>query len=116
MRTRTAARTTGQRRRRGGAAGTSGAGGPGSAGGAGGAGSMGWDRGSDILAVVPDDPATEPAGRAGAAARRRAVVIAGHRGDRAAARAALGDPDPAVRAAALGALARMAALGPDDVV
>jgi HEAT repeat protein len=77
---------------------------------------MGWGRGSDILAVVPDDPATEPAGRAGAAARRRGVVIAGHRGDRAAARGALGDADPAVRAAALGALARMAALRPDDVV
>lgn len=36
--------------------------------------------------------------------------MAGHRGDEATARAALGDPDAAVRAAALGALARLEVL------
>jgi HEAT repeat protein len=38
------------------------------------------------------------------------VIVAGHRGDVALARAALGDPDPTVRVAALGALARAEAL------
>lgn len=80
--------------------------------------------------VVPDDPATERArwtgapppslGAAGgdrlAAARRDRVVIAGHRGDDAAARAGLADPHPSVRAAALGALARMGALRLGDVM
>src|SRR5580692_8770583 len=91
-RTTTTARTIGQRRRRSGASGTSGPGGPvstaspagdvGSAGtGSAGTGSMDGDRGSDILAVVPDDPATEPTEPGGAATRRRDVVIAGHRGD-----------------------------------
>jgi HEAT repeat protein len=42
--------------------------------------------------------------------RRRDAIVAGHRGDVAAARAALTDPEPAVRAAALGALARADAL------
>ncbi|QYG91384.1 HEAT repeat domain-containing protein [Iamia sp. SCSIO 61187] len=52
----------------------------------------------------------------GAAAERRAAVAeAGHRGDTATARAALTDPDPAVRATALGALARAGALGADDL-
>jgi len=77
---------------------------------------MDGDRGSDILAVVPDDPATEPTEPGGAATRRRDVVIAGHRGDEATVRGAGADPDPSVRAAALGALGRLAALGPDDVV
>jgi HEAT repeat protein len=54
----------------------------------------------------PDDDPT---------ARRAAVAEAGHRGDVAAARAALGDPDPAVRATALGALRRTGALGADDL-
>lgn len=40
----------------------------------------------------------------------RAVVLAGHAGDVEAARSALTDPDPAVRSAALGALARCGAL------
>jgi HEAT repeat protein len=44
------------------------------------------------------------------AARRRAVARAGHEGDEAAARAALQDPEPAVRATALGALDRLGAL------
>ena len=45
-------------------------------------------------------------GNAGADRRRRAV-LAGHRGEEAAARALLDDPDAGVRGAALGALARM---------
>lgn len=44
--------------------------------------------------------------------RRAAVAEAGHRGDAATARAALADPDPAVRATALGALRRAGALDP----
>lgn len=50
-----------------------------------------------------------------AAARRRAAVLAGHRGDEAAARALLDDDEPDVRAAAMGALARMQVLAPPDV-
>ncbi len=42
--------------------------------------------------------------------RRRDVVVAGHRGDAATARRALGDPDPKVRASALGALERTGTL------
>lgn len=49
------------------------------------------------------------------AARRRAAARAGHEGDRAAARAALADPDPAVRATALGALERLGALATADL-
>jgi HEAT repeat protein len=41
-----------------------------------------------------------------AVARRREAAIAGHRGDAAAARRYLADPDATVRATALGALAR----------
>ena len=41
---------------------------------------------------------------------RRAVVIAGHAGDQAAVRSALGSSEPAVRASALGALARLGGL------
>lgn len=48
-----------------------------------------------------------------AADRRRDVIVAGHRGDVAAAEVAVTDPDPAVRVAALGALARSDALGAD---
>jgi HEAT repeat protein len=40
----------------------------------------------------------------------RRVVVAGHLGDQAEARAALADPSPEVRAAGLGALRRMGAL------
>lgn len=47
--------------------------------------------------------------------RRRAVVVAGHRGDEAAARAALADADGGVRASALGALERIGTLTDDDV-
>jgi HEAT repeat protein len=47
------------------------------------------------------------------AARRRAAALAGHRGDVDLAGAALADPEPIVRATALGALDRMGSLGPD---
>lgn len=50
-----------------------------------------------------------------ATGRRRAVALAGHTGDAAVARAFLADPDPAVRATALGALARLGALVADDL-
>lgn len=49
------------------------------------------------------------------APRRRRAVLAGHRGDEAAARASLADPEPSVRAAALGALARLRGLTADDL-
>jgi HEAT repeat protein len=47
--------------------------------------------------------------------RRRAAAVAGHAGDEAGARALLADPDPAVRATALGALARLGRAGVADV-
>lgn len=50
-----------------------------------------------------------------AAHRRRQVAVAGHRHDEATARAALDDDDPAVRATALGALARGGTLTDDDI-
>jgi len=50
-----------------------------------------------------------------ATARRRAVALAGHRGDEAVARAGLDDELAIVRATALGALARMGALTSTDV-
>ena len=46
---------------------------------------------------------------------RREVALAGHRGDEVVSRAALNDPDSAVRATALGALARMGRLRDDDL-
>lgn len=54
-----------------------------------------------------------PAHRSGD--RRRAAAIAGHEGDVDTARALLDDPDPAVRATALGAMARAEALEPGHV-
>lgn len=47
--------------------------------------------------------------------RRRSAALAGHTGDAAAARALLADPDPAVRASALGALGRLGQASPADV-
>jgi HEAT repeat protein len=47
--------------------------------------------------------------------RRRLAALAGHRGDATAARAALGDADPAVRATALAAAARAGGLAAWDV-
>jgi HEAT repeat protein len=68
---------------------------------------------------VSDDPATD-AGRAirdrRVELRRRRVTAAGHRGDPELARRGLADPDPRVRTAAVGALARLGALHSDDVV
>lgn len=62
-----------------------------------------------ILVAVPDDLLTERD-------RRDDVVLAGHRGDDAAAHAGLVDPHPLVRASALGALARMGSLGLAEVL
>lgn len=50
-----------------------------------------------------------------ARARRRAVALAGHRGDPGVPRAHLADQDPKVRAGALSALARTGHLGVHDV-
>ena len=50
-----------------------------------------------------------------AAARRRAVARAGHEGDETLARRGLDDPDPGVRATALGALERLGTLTPEHV-
>lgn len=47
--------------------------------------------------------------------RRRAAALAGHTGDADGARALLHDPDPAVRATALGALGRMGVVAAADV-
>ncbi len=86
---------------------------------------------SDILGVVRKDPPTEPGapgvapdgGRPAPAppddrarTRVRSTIVAGHRGDAAASRRALADPQATVRAAALGALARAGALFAADVV
>jgi HEAT repeat protein len=57
-----------------------------------------------------DDGGADPGSR-----RRRAGALAGHRGDQEEARALATDPDPAVRATALGALARMGRATPSDV-
>jgi len=51
-----------------------------------------------------------------AASRRRAAALAGHTGDEAQARTLLADPDPGVRATALGALGRLRRAGVDDVL
>jgi HEAT repeat protein len=58
----------------------------------------------------PDRPLEPPSPAAGAAARRSAVVVAGHLHDRATVDAGRGDPDPGVRASAIGAAARMGTL------
>ena len=47
--------------------------------------------------------------------RRRAAAVAGHTGDEATARGLLADPDPTVRAAAVGAMERIGALTADEV-
>ncbi len=60
-------------------------------------------------------PATEP-GDGSVTGRRRDVAVAGHLGDVGTARAGLGDPAGTVRATALGALARIGALGDEDLV
>lgn len=60
----------------------------------------------------------DPMGRkvADGTVRRRGAALAGHTGDARAARAAFADDDAAVRATALGALARLGALTIDDIV
>jgi HEAT repeat protein len=61
--------------------------------------------------MTPSDDDTEP----GDGSRRRAdVVLAGHAGDVDAVAAAASDPSPAVRAAAIGATARLVAHGTVD--
>lgn len=57
----------------------------------------------------------DPGGDEPVAARRRKVVVAGHTGDTAVALAHLGDADPSVRVAALGALERLGALTDEHV-
>jgi HEAT repeat protein len=52
---------------------------------------------------------------ASASDRRRGAAVAGHTGDASAARALLADPDPAVRATALGALGRLGQAGPAEL-
>jgi len=49
------------------------------------------------------------------ARRRRAAALAGHESDEPAARVAFDDPEPAVRATALGALERLGGLEADDL-
>jgi HEAT repeat protein len=64
---------------------------------------------------VNDDVATDTGRDRRAEGRRRTVVLAGHRGDVPAARRGLADRDPGVRAAAVGALARLGELRVADV-
>jgi len=69
-------------------------------------------------APVTVEPGTGPSPTddgAQIAERRRAVTIAGHRGERGVAEAARSDPAATVRASALGALARMGELHVEDV-
>ena len=60
--------------------------------------------------MTDQDPAPPGPPTGAAATRRAAMVVAGHAGDVPTARTGLVDPDPAVRAAAVGALARLGAL------
>jgi HEAT repeat protein len=54
-------------------------------------------------------------GSGAAGASRRKVAIAGHVGDVTTARAGLTDPDPSVRATAIGALQRLDAVAPGEL-
>ncbi len=63
-----------------------------------------------------DDVATDDGRDRRAERRRRAVAVAGHRGDETASHRGLSDRDPRVRATAVGALARLGALTVIDVV
>jgi HEAT repeat protein len=65
---------------------------------------------------VSDDVATDAGRDRRAVARRRRVALAGHRGDVDGARSGLADREPDVRAAALGALARLGELTTADVL
>jgi HEAT repeat protein len=62
-----------------------------------------------VVVTGRDDP------RRAETARRRDAAVAGHRGDDATARRFLTDEAPAVRATALGALARAGTLDADDL-
>ena len=62
--------------------------------------------------ILPWNLAAE---RRAAALRRRQMITAGHSGRVDQARQGLGDPDPDVQAAALGALARLGALTVSDL-
>lgn len=67
----------------------------------------------------PTDPTASPeptTHQPSDVARRRDAAVAGHRGDAAGARRHLADPASAVRATALGALARAGDLTADDLV
>ena len=68
------------------------------------------DRDHDDDAMAADRPRAHRSGP-----RRREVAIAGHTGDIATAAGHLDDPDPAVRATALGALARAGSLTGEHV-
>ncbi len=65
---------------------------------------------------IPDPPSDHPTGPATSVANtdREAVVLAGHRGDLDTVVDALAASEPSVRAAALGALGRIAARAPID--
>lgn len=65
---------------------------------------------------IPDPPSDHPTGPATSVANtdREAVVLAGHRGDLVTVVDALAASEPPVRAAALGALVRIAARAPID--
>jgi HEAT repeat protein len=65
-------------------------------------------------AVPARKPATEPLDLE-VTERRRAVAVAGHRGDERVVRAGLSDPAPSVRATALGGLARLSTLSDADL-
>jgi HEAT repeat protein len=77
-------------------------------------GAGGGDRAGPPSTTEKPQPATDLAG-GDAAGRRRRVVVAGHRGDAPTSAAATGDPDPSVRASALGALARAGSLTVDEL-
>jgi HEAT repeat protein len=64
---------------------------------------------------VSDDPATDAAVRRRGLQRRRRVIAAGFTGSTDEARRALQDPDPALQAAALGAMARVGGLEVGDI-
>ncbi len=64
----------------------------------------------------PDRPPPDVGLPPDVASRRRQAALAGHQGDAATARRLLEDPQPAVRATALGALARLGQLGADELV
>jgi HEAT repeat protein len=68
--------------------------------------------------VTPRTPSAPRPGRPqpdAIADRRRAAALAGHQDDATTARDLLDDPEPAVRATALGALQRLSQLGADEL-